>query len=466
MRLLELFDKGLDKGLRLYQFIRYAVGVYYVGRIFKKLQDGRRDPDIPTQDVVVALFLAAVLRIPSLNDLEEHLRDGRFQKLLGHRGPRYRGKALFSADTIADVLDTLEVRTLELALVQLIKKAERNKAFRDDTFGSFITVALDGWEPFCSYNRHCEGCLTRNVTVKKTDEDGNDVKEKVTQYYHRFVVAFLVAPKLDLTLAMEPVLSSDLREDLPLKEARHEGELTAALRLIDRLHKDHGCFIDAFALDGLYPCGPVFEKLTKYRYGAVIITKDKKRDPYRFAESIWEHREQADEVTTDPETGETVEFWSLKDVDALESFKGSVDMLKARVTRKNGKTSTWVMALVGKAKRCTHLVALRMMRARWHIENTAFHQWVTKWNLDHCYRHTPNAITAVMHIWALAFNLMQLFFYRRLKQPRRGRKTAAATLQSFIKKMWMDIGALAEPIPWDLLIAEPVGEPGSVADTT
>jgi hypothetical protein len=77
------------------------------------------------------------------------------------------------------------------------------------------------------------------------------------------VVAFLVAPKLDLTLAMEPVLSSDLREDLPLKKARHEGELTAALRLIDRLHKDYGCFIDAFALDGLYPCGPVFEKLRR-----------------------------------------------------------------------------------------------------------------------------------------------------------------------------------------------------------
>ena len=61
---------------------------------------------------------------------------------------------------------------------------------------------------------------------------------------------------------------------------------------------------------------------------------------------------------------------------------------------------------LGKAKKASRLVALRIMRARWHIENTAFHQWVTKWNLDHCYCHTPNAITAVLLIWSLAFNLM------------------------------------------------------------
>ena len=453
VRLLEFFEAGFDRGLRLYQFIRYAVGVFRIGQTLQKLVDGRRAPAIRTFDVTLALLMAAVLRVPSLNELERLLKDGRFQKLLGHRGSKLRGKGLFSADTIVDVLDTLETATLQAALVEIIKKAERNKAFRDDTFGTFITVAIDGWEPFCTYKRHCPGCLSRKVTVKSKDDDGNEIKEKVTQYYHRFVVAFLIAPKLDLTLAIEPVLSSDLREDLPVKEARHEGELTAALRLIDRLHKDYGCFIDAFALDGLYPSGPVFEKLKKYNYGAFIIAKDKNKDPYRFAESIWEHRDTPDEVTTDPQTGEKVEFWSLKDVDALKTFDGSVNMLKANVTRKNGKVSTWVIALVGKAKRTSRLLALRIMRARWHIENTAFHQWTTKWNLDHCYRHTPNAITSVMHIWALAFNLMQVFFYRRLGKPRRGRKVTD-TIVICVKQMWIDIGALTKPVPWYLLLKD------------
>ncbi len=438
--------------MRLFQFLHYATSVFRLGLTLSKLTDRRRDPDIPTFDVVLSLVMAAVLRIPSLNQLEQELEQGKFLKLIGRRGSKRRGnQGPFSADTMADVLDTLEIATLQAALVEQIKRGERNRAFREDTYGKYVTVAIDGWEPFCTYRRHCDGCLTRQVTVKKKDEDGKEVKEKVTQYYHRFVVAFLVAPKLDLTLAIEPVLSSDLREDLKPKEARHEGELTAALRLIDRLHKDYGSFIDVFALDGLYPCGPVFNKLEKYNYGAFIICKNKKKDPYRFAEDIWKHREKPDLVTQDPETEEHTEFWFLKDVDVLKSFDGSVDMVKARVKRKNGKVSTWVMALVGKARFARPLVALRAMRARWHIENTAFHQWATKWNLDHVYRHTPNAITAVMHIWALAFNLMQFFFYRRLRKPRRGRKPTD-TIIGLIKEMDREVGELTEPIPWRALI--------------
>jgi len=38
-----------------------------------------------------------------------------------------------------------------------------------------------------------------------------------------------------------------------------------------------------------------------------------------------------------------------------------------------------------------------------------------------CNNSQPNAVTAVMQLWAIAFNLMQLFFYRRLNKARRGR---------------------------------------------
>lgn len=495
MRLLSFFEKGADAGLRLYQFLRYAIEVYGIGRILTRVSDTRDDPDVPTFSVVTSLLMAAVLRVPSVNQLERLLKTGQFQRLLGERLKKKQGKPLFSADAIMDVLDTVELMTLQAALAQIVKRAERNKAFRDDTFGTFICAAIDGWEPFCSYRRHCDACLTRRVkrkvklaAAKKAEDDveldeedlDGDPEEYVTQYYHRFVVAFLVAPKLDLTLAIEPI-----RTEAQLVAAGErkpgggdEGEIPAALRLLDRVHEFYGCFVDAFALDGLYPCGPVFDKLTEHNYGATVITRDSRKDPYRFAESVWQTRGRPDEVTQDPDTGAKVEFYRLNGVDALSSFKGSVDMLKAVLTtvprqkadkppHKNTrgrniniprpdtgpKTSTWVMALVGKAKRLSNMLALRIMRARWHIENTAFHQWVTQWNFDHCYRHTPNAITAVMHIWAIAFNLMQLFFYRRLNWARKGRP-ANDTFVGVVKDMWLDLGQLAEPVPWDLLSAD------------
>ncbi|MEZ4272676.1 MAG: hypothetical protein R3C68_14970 [Myxococcota bacterium] len=91
--------------------------------------------------------MAAVLRVPSFNELEGLLADGRFQRLLGERGAKRYGKKLFSADVIVDVVDTIELRVLHAAMVELVKKAHANKVFREDTYGSFITVALDGWSP-------------------------------------------------------------------------------------------------------------------------------------------------------------------------------------------------------------------------------------------------------------------------------------------------------------------------------
>ncbi|MEZ4271975.1 MAG: hypothetical protein R3C68_11265 [Myxococcota bacterium] len=67
MRLLKYFDKGLEAGVRLL-VINYAIGVYRIGRMFARVVDGRRDPDITAGTVVRRLHMAAVLRVPSFNE--------------------------------------------------------------------------------------------------------------------------------------------------------------------------------------------------------------------------------------------------------------------------------------------------------------------------------------------------------------------------------------------------------------
>jgi len=467
-RLLDFFAPGALKGSRLHQFEKYAIGAYRIPQALHRLCDTRKEPKIPTFAIVNALFHAAIWRLPSLNALEEQMREDEMQRFLGHR--RGHKRIPFSADTVSRSLDGLEIAGLHTILKGMIARAERNKCFRDDTYGTFRCVALDGWEPFSSYTRHCKGCLSRQVTV--LDEDGK--KTKVTQYYHRYAVAILIAPKLDMTLGIEPVLSQDLRSKVGEEDDGHEGELSAALRLIDRLHRDYGSFIDAFALDGLYPCGPVFEKLKRYKYGAFINTKNKRNDPYRFANEVWEAKGAPDQVIEDGDGKQTRKIWELKDVDTLKTFDGSVDMVKIELTtrdtrtlkkdpkrktpyininahkRRPDKVQTWVFAKVGKAKNVNNRVSEHIVRARWHIENTAFHQWVTHWNLDHCYRHTPEAVTAILHIWALAFNLMQLFFYKRLKKQRKGRPSHD-TIAGCVRSLWGGIYSFHEPVPWYLL---------------
>lgn len=193
--------------------------------------------------MVNSLFHAALLRLPSINAIEGDLKDSDFQMLLGLK-PQEGIKA-FSSEVIDNVLDKLDCDGPRDCIEKVINKAERNKAFRDDTFGTLRCVAIDGWEPFASYDRHCPYCLTRKVSVK--NHTTGEV-EKRTQYYHRYVVAMLVAPLLDLVLGIEPVLNDEARRDLG-EDARHEGELTAAHRLIDSLHETYGNFIDAFVFN-------------------------------------------------------------------------------------------------------------------------------------------------------------------------------------------------------------------------
>ncbi|MGC1294983.1 MAG: hypothetical protein WA869_08070, partial [Alloacidobacterium sp.] len=106
-----------------------------------------------------------MLRIPSINALEGDLKEGDFQKLIG-RQPTQDVKA-FSADVVANVLDKLHQNRVRAAIEEVIHKAERNKAFRDGCYSALRCVAIDGWEPFASYDRHCPHCLVRKVKVKR-----------------------------------------------------------------------------------------------------------------------------------------------------------------------------------------------------------------------------------------------------------------------------------------------------------
>ena len=140
---------------KLHEFEKYASNVFDLPGLLASLRDQRRDPDISTFDVANSLLHTALLRIPSLNGLEGDLKKSDFQMLIG-REPTPEVKA-FSAEVVSNVLDKFELDSIRETIEDVIHKAERNKAFRDG-FGPFCCVAVDGWEPFSSYQRHCPHC--------------------------------------------------------------------------------------------------------------------------------------------------------------------------------------------------------------------------------------------------------------------------------------------------------------------
>jgi SEC-C motif/Transposase DDE domain len=429
---------------KLHQFEKYACNVFDLPGLLASLIDTRRRPKIPTFDVVNSLLHAALLRIPSINALEGDLKTGDFQKLIGRQPTPTKA---FSAEVVANVLDKLQLEGIRNANQDLIHQAERNKAFRDD-YGSLRCVAIDGWEAISSYKRHCPHCLIRKV--KKKGADGET--EIVEQYYHSYVVALLLGPVIDVVLGIEPVRSEEALRDSDPEHVGHEGELTAGRRLIDWLHQIYGGFIDAIVGDALYANGPVMTQVTQYGYAGFFVLKKENNEPFKEALKLWEIEGRC-ESGQDADRKEQVDFWDVDEIETLETYKGKVRAVRAVVTKEDQEEpSTWCFAIVGqRAHRISRPLALRIIRARWHIENTAFHQWTKYWHLAHVFRHGQNALSAVLFLWALAFNLLQLFIYRRLGRSRRP-KDPTDTIRHLVEVMLRDVATLPAPIPWTTLL--------------
>ena len=430
---------------KLHQFEKYACHVFALPALLASLNDTRRAPEISTFDVVNSLLHSALLRIPSLNALEGDLKESDFQKLIG-RKPTPEVKA-FSADVVANVLDQLQLGGVRRSLAQVIAKAERNKAFREGSYGALRCVAIDGWEPFASYDRHCPQCLVRHLKVKRA---GGEVEE-VKQYYHRYVVAMLLGPVLDVVLAIAPVLHEEAHRDTGGEHAGHEGELTAARRLLDSLYQTYGGFIDAIVVDALYANGPWMTQLDAYGYGGFIVLKKENNEPLKEALALWRGQKSC-EHSDDADSKEHIEFWDADEIDTLHTYKGRVRVIRAAITKPDKEPTSWCFAIIGqRARKVSRRTALKIVRARWHLEDTAFNQWVQHWNFAHVFRHTANALLAVLLLWTLAFNLLQLFIYRRLKRPRRP-KDPTDTIRHLVEVMLREVATLPEPIPWTALL--------------
>lgn len=430
-----------DPGTYLERLIKYALRVYPMLPALARLRDGRRRPSIPTADVVYALFFGALLRVRSLNALEGRLMRPGFQRLLGRRSSP--DKKTFSADTVARVLDSLETNALRALLARVVLGAERKKLFRSGPEGAKRVVALDGWEMFSSESRHCRECLDRELTRNGT---------KVIQYYHRVVVALLTHDQGDLVLDFEPFRCADLRKSAGVETESHEGEQTAALRLIERLHKTYGNWIDLFTLDALYPNGTVLTQIDKLGYGAVITVKKETDEPFKDAIALTAGK-PPDRCWDDPTRKEYARAWDVDEVETLDSFRGKLRVVQVKV-KKKGSEHNWSAVVVGaRARKLPAPVVHGIHRSRWKIENTAFNQWTQLWNATHVFRHTPNAIQAILLLLVLAFNLTELFVHRRLRQPR-SPKDPCYTLLAIAGRLVDEIAALLRPVRWASLLLD------------
>lgn len=428
-------------GGRLRQIVAYARDVYDLGEHLGEVRDARQAPRTSAHLVASSVLFAGLLRIRSFNALEPRLSEKSFLYLVGAAREAER---LCSADTLSRALRGMDLGSVRDLAVGMVAQAERNKVFREGWHWAFRYVAVDGWEPIQSSRRHCGGCLVRQIKVKQRSGELTQVE----QYYHRFAVAMLIHERFDLMLDYEPVLPHDLRPAGAHEDDTDEGELTAAKRLLARVKQTYG-WVDVVVADGLYANGPFLSLVAQLRMGAVVIARKEGDEPLKEARSLWKLQPPSQVIEQD---GEQVQLWDCPGVKTLSSYSGPIRMVLGRVRdldKPDSAARDWCAAVIGCAVRLPAAKVVAVARGRWHIENTGFHQWTSRWQFAHVFTHDHQGIQALYWLFFTAYNLLTLFLYRQLRCYGRDRgRDVTRTISRLIEEMHDDLARLSHPL-WD-----------------
>lgn len=404
----------------LRRFLRYVVKRFDFDEKVSALQDHRIAPQIPAPAIFRSVFLMFVLRLGSLNRLEQELRrGGRWRKLLGGRPP--------SADTIGYSLCRFSLEEVRAVVVHNNRQAWRKKAVKGRRADRRRVVALDGHEMGWSEARCCEQCLVR--TIEKKDRT-------VTQYYHRMVVAQWIGVTPPGILDVERVRPG-------------EGEVVAARRIWERIVKAYGRLIDVVSLDAIYLEAPFLKDVLEAGKHFVVVLKQENRNLYQDAQGL--RALQAPQVI--PGAGKTSRVWDLEELTSFSTLGSSVRVVWAEeektFTRVVGgkkqevtEESTWVWVTDLSSEEAPAQQIQNWGHDRWDIENRGFNELVQHWAMNHSFVHHPVAMEVLLLVLALAFLTTYLFYERNLKEEARRFLTRLALADRFVE----DLPAML----WDL----------------
>ena len=221
-----------------------------------------------------------------------------------------------------------------------------------------------------------------------------------------------------------PRLVLGMRMQRPREGCRkQEGEPTAAAALLRDLYRQLHHFADILVMDALYVSRPILEMVKHDLHMDVVIRV--KQESYTFVQdALGLMRRRAADLTFAVQgkaTRITVQGW--QECNLLWEplgiplrflwFEEVLTPQGARSARKAKRRTMWVVTTLG--REVSAPVVWEIMHARWHLENSGFHQLTTYHSLDHCYVHHEVGTEAWILLMLLAYNLWQMYLYRHVR---------------------------------------------------
>jgi hypothetical protein len=412
---------------RLRQFWHHTACIFNLPRRLRGLADERLYPQIPTAVLNVSLLLGALLRVPSLLQLQAESARRGWQRLVRWRAP-------ISDDAFGYGLEHCRLEPWRELLVDTNRTLKTNKVFESAKINGLLAVAIDANEQFKSQHRCCPACCQRELEIM----DAHGGVQTVTEYYHRQVYAQLNGPEFSVILDVEPIQPG-------------EEEAAAALRMLGRMRRLYGPrFFDLVTVDAWYSTGPFLKAVQRLGWGVVSVLKQERYEVYQEASAL---SRQQPAATWNCE-GRQVEAREVKDLEFTDEAIGRVRVVLAEerwqeAQRRAGqrvsvaRRSYWRWLVTRELEGYGAEVIWRIGHRRWGVENHAFNELTQHYHLTHCLHHEALAIEAWLLILVLGFNLFEWFVRVHGKLWRQGR----VTLQEMARQLDRAMEAVEEMVP-------------------
>jgi len=223
---------------------------------FSKIEDKRRLPKYPIEDIVISVFAMMFFQDPSLLAFQKRMENIHHSNNLKQI---FKVENIPSDGTIRNILDEIDSQILLATSFIFIKHLQRSKLLKEFQYlDGYYLIVLDGTQYFSSYSCSCDKCLTTKT-------------KKGIRYHHNVIQATLVDPSRKIVL---PLLSEEIVNDPDSeKYNKQDSEHKAAERLLINLRKAFPKLKIIIQGDDLYSHEPIIKLLKKLKMSFLFTAK-------------------------------------------------------------------------------------------------------------------------------------------------------------------------------------------------
>jgi len=420
-----------------------------------RIKDTRAPHKVKHKITVLLLYgiIMFVFQLGSRREINRQMTDIRFENL---KTVFPELETLPHADTLARLLENIEVNQIQESMIELLKDLIRRKKFWNYLHNNRLLIAIDGTQKFYrNYQWDPEKAgLVRHVGEEKEEQHYVYVLESVVILDNGFTLPLLSEFLAGQDMVSDPDMASAEENLITIDAKKQDCERKAFRRLAAKIKKLFRNTPISIVVDGLYACGPVIQICIRNKWGYMIALKpDAMRAVWDDALGIitleknnrlrvmWGNRTQdyawANDIEYEYRDNDNV-FRRIK-LQVVICYESWIEN-HSRSTGKAAECKTryaWLSSAPlnqsNVFKRCT-----KMGRYRWKIENNILAEKHQGYSYEHCYSYTWRAMEGYHYLMKIArfLNVMAVNSELLNKQAKK------LGIRGFYKRLWMICNAI------------------------